>query len=136
MNFIQANMLLDEVIEFLLSCGGVYEKTTTELEATILDCIAYGQYEINRDENFNIIHAMFYWFITQEDAENVHDGIAIQEKHNGNILYVVEHGSKADMRSLLSITRRLKNTMRSRNMKIVMWNHKTERFKEYKVMGV
>jgi len=126
MSFEEACSLCDEIMEFLLSCGGVYSSITPETEGKILDCIVTNQFCIRRDGNGSIIHALFFWKVLKQDIAIILRGERPQEIHGGDTLFVIEHGSKSD--HLRDIIKELRMICGS-NITGVFWNHKQQGYK-------
>lgn len=125
MNFIQANTLLDEVTEFLTSCGGVYETANIRiLQELVLYSIATNQYVVYRTPSGDIEHFVAYWKITKDSIEDVEQGILPAERVAGSVFYIVEHGNKAGTPSMVRMRRELRK--RSKDMETVIYNHKGE----------
>lgn len=131
MSFDEANSLLDEIIAFLLKCGGVYQQTTTRLETVVLECIASGQYIAKRDEHGTLEHVILYWLVDKEDIESIAEGVQPINRWTGNTLYVVEHGNLAGRQSLTEVIKELRRRAGERGVTGVFWNHKGEGLKVY-----
>lgn len=111
MTFTEANDLLDEVIAFLMSCGGAYQGTHTRLEEVILDCIVSGQNIIKRDITGAIQTAVFYWFVNKDEIEDVINGDTPADHYHGDTLYIADMGNKGGRAAVHTIVNELRYAM-------------------------
>jgi hypothetical protein len=107
MNFEEANALLDEVIAFLLTTGGPYQRTSVRLETIIMDCIGSGQFIIERGTAGQITTALFYWLIHPEDMPIDIDHEP-RDHYHGLIMYVAELASTGGRKELHQTMKKLR----------------------------
>lgn len=127
-SFEKADKLCHEIVEFLLSCGGVYKHENGWLHNVILESIASGQYLLYRDGKGSISHWLCYWKVSPEDADNLPDIKPLDTRH-GSVLYIVEHGNKEGHRGMIKVMMALRG--RCQGMKGVLWNSKGRGVKKF-----
>jgi hypothetical protein len=103
--FDEANSLLDECLEFLKSCGGVYDKPREVFELNVLDCIASDQYLIKR-KGGKITTALFYWNVYKADLHKVRNYETPKDHYHGDILYIAEMGNKSTRQDAIGLVRK------------------------------
>ena len=106
---VEAVHLANEVIEFLLKCGGVYKYYDREMHEVIISCTATRQYIIYRDECGKIETFCGYWCTDDEGLQDVQENLMPKKLCGGNRLYVVEFASRvpANMRRIVRDLRKL-----------------------------
>lgn len=124
MDFETADALRAEIMSFMQSCGGVYEKYNRRVEEWIINSLASGQYILYRDADGKIEHYLCYWKVHSKEVQDVIDGAFPADIYNGSVLFVAEHGNQAGMQSMRKAIRELRK--RSKGMHGLMFNHKRE----------
>lgn len=122
--FEEADALMQEIIAFLVDCGGVYKEETALLQETILMAIAMNQQIIKRNEQGKINHWLCYWKIQPKDVSDVCNNIRPIDLQNGSIMYVAEHGNTAGRHGITEIIKDLRAIMQRDGMHGVFWNSK------------
>ena len=86
----QATALLDEAIQFLITTGGIYTETNVGLETRLLDCIACNKYIVKRNNQNEIVTAVFYWMVHKEDIPQIENFEAPHDHYHGDTVYIIE----------------------------------------------
>lgn len=126
--FEEADSLCNEIMSFLLECGGIYVTVNRHLQEVILESIASGQYVLHRNESGGISHWLAYWKIQPEDAEDIETTKPIDTRH-GSVLFIIEHGNKDGRKGMTKMIQELRQ--RSAGMQGVLWNSKGRGIKKF-----
>jgi len=114
MTFEEANALLDEVLAFLLSCGGPYVESTAHLETLLMFCLGSGQYVMDRDENG--IRWFANWIrIGSDDMPGIRVGVYPIDMTTGENIYICDAASKVGAKDMV-------RTLRGINYEKAFWH--------------
>lgn len=126
--FEEADILMQEIIDFLMECGGVYEKYGQNnmglLQEIILMLIATDQHIVKRAEDGKINHWLGYFKVHPEAVEGLCNNQRPSDIQTGSILYVAEHGNTTGRHGMTEIIRDLKAIARRDGLHGVFWNSK------------
>ena len=125
--FEEADALCEEIMAFLLECGGVYTRETGDLQIIILKSIANGQYVLYREDG-KIVHWLCYWKIKESDIEDIGQTMPV-DIITGNVLYIAEHGNKEGRKGMTKMIKELRH--RATGMQGVLWNSKGRGIKKF-----
>lgn len=89
MTFEAANTLLDEITNFLKSCGGVYKTVSGITQENIMVCLVSGQYVYYPNKYF----ACFFK-VTDNDIEGLKERVRPLDVFTGKIFYIAEAASR------------------------------------------
>ena len=106
MNQSEALLLCDRICIFLVSCGGPYTEVTGDLQKSVLDGLASGQYTI-REAGGGIIFFASFYRILPEDMEAIRQFQRPDNISTGPYLYIVEAGSKDGATEMMRTIRRM-----------------------------
>ena len=93
------NDLTDEIMAFLIECGGPYDKVIGGVQENIILALATGQYVLGT-EHGKINYFASYWKVGPEDLEHVRQMKRPDNITEGPIMYVSECGSKGNIDEL------------------------------------
>ena len=97
------NSLIDEITEYMLSCGGPYtEKYILPLQEAIVWSLATGQYIWVPNKYY-----VCWWNVEEEDIETLEDGVQPLNTSYGPIIYIRELGlQNTSIREVISAIRK------------------------------
>ena len=127
MTWEEADILREEIMAFMMKCGGIYAEYTQRLDMRVINSLASGQYLLYRNDRGEIEHFLCYWKIHPEDVEAVMDDIMPVDVYRGSVLFVAEHGNLAGMTSMRKAIRELRQ--RSKGMQGLIYNHAGEGYR-------
>jgi hypothetical protein len=106
----QADLMLKEIQDFLISCGGPYTQVSGLMQLGIILALKTGQFVIGRDAAGNIEYYISYWRIQPEDVAGVMAGDNPPHFNIGPVIYVEECASKVGMkRPAVALRNSIKN---------------------------
>lgn len=121
-----ANRLCDEIVEFLLDCGGVYDRTNqgivNRLIENVLFSIATGQFLYRQDGYY-----LSYWKVSPEDVQDLKDRMEIENRTFGTVMYIAECGIKGNW--MLEISKKLR--VAGKGMQGIFWHRPSKADKVY-----
>ncbi|KAB0668940.1 hypothetical protein F6V30_13970 [Oryzomonas sagensis] len=126
-DFEAAEALRQEIMEFMQSCGGIYEGYSRRLEERVIISLASDQYILYRDAAGKIEHYLCYWKVRSDEIQDVLDGVTPVDIYYGSVLFVAEHGNKAGMKSMRRAIRELRH--RAKGCQGLIYNHAGEGFR-------
>lgn len=83
-------LLYDEVIRFLVGCGGSYRHLHSSTCRAVLEALRDNRCLICRDGG-EICRVLVYWLVQPDDIETVKSGAMPGDCSNGPIIYLAEH---------------------------------------------
>lgn len=108
MVFSVADRLCTAIEDFLIECGGIYEKENGELEKTLLEALRLGQFVIKINDK-GVRYFACYWLIKPEDVFLVMNRVHPVDVSHGSIVYILEAASKEGLKGvILALKRKLK----------------------------
>ncbi len=114
--FARADRLTDEIMAFLIECGGPYGGINGGVQENILLALATGQYVLGGKDG-EISYFASYWKIRPEDMTQIRQMKRPKNITAGPVMYVSECGSKSGMQAL---SRRLRHC--ARGMQSACWH--------------
>lgn len=116
MTFDKICHLTDEVMDFLIECGGPYQGRSHTVEANLILSITTGMYLYKEKKYF-----VSYLMVTDDEIYKIKEidppEYIPEDIVNGDYMYVTECGCKEGMREIVKELRR-------RGKKGVCWNRK------------
>jgi hemolysin-activating ACP:hemolysin acyltransferase len=130
MTFAEADVLAQEIVTFMRSCGGVYEQFSIgAIQEVVIIALATGQYLLQRDDKGEIVQFMSYWLIHPEDVGIVEAGGRPDDIKTGEVLYIAEYSNKAGRQAITPFIKELRR--RVPYMKGVFWCSKGRGTKKF-----
>lgn len=127
LTFEEADNLLIEIIDFLVSCGRYREDG--ELQATILECLALDQYIVHRFADGTMALFVCYWMVGQDELEALEKGYRPAQVSGGTLMHLAEHGNKSGRAGTIRMTKELRR--KEPRLVGVSWRHKGEQFRHF-----
>ena len=128
MTFKEADSLCTRICNFLHSFGGVYENITPNVEKSILQALASGNYVMKEDER-GILYFASYWRVHPEDVEKIKHRQTPTDIRRGSVVYVSEAGNRMGKPGMAEIVRRLRE--QAVGMKGLFWHRPAKGDKVY-----
>jgi hypothetical protein len=128
MSFEQADKLCDEIMDFLISCGGPYTGVHGIIQAHIMDTLRSGQYVLERNAD-GIRWYACWWKVFPEDLQPMMCGNVPSSTDDGPILFVLQCGNKDGLSGMLALRRALKRT--AKTWQGVVWERNNRELKAF-----
>jgi hypothetical protein len=98
--------LMWEIIRFLFTCPNKGREHPYRmahirmLQENTIEALATGQYLTIRNDDGSLRHYLAYWKISKDDIDLIRTGVKPEERCNGDMMYIVDHGNAGGRRSL------------------------------------
>jgi hypothetical protein len=98
----EALNLGDKICDFLVSCGGAYNRLTQAMQWNVFFALGSGQYAL-KEENGEVVCFISFWRIHHADVESVAERVKPLDLVRGPVVYISEMGNKGTRKDMADI---------------------------------